>query len=112
MLELDYDISLARCPKLQDRKEALLHYWRSVIKKHETVSTLVEEIIESQDSELFLSLLLDCSRVPQVARAAQTDRTVVPLLYKVTDKSLLLNVDNFDLVRSPTSGPTLSSEPG
>ena len=127
MLELDYDISLARCPKLQDRKEALLHYWRSVIKKHETVSTLVEEIIESQDSELFLSLLSDCSRVPQVARAAQTDRTVVPLLYKVTDftnkqfstKSIwpgntkcLFIVDNFDLVRSPTSGPTLSSEPG
>ena len=85
MSQLDYDISLARCPKLQDRKEALLHYWRSVIKKHEVVSTLVEEIIASQDSELFLSLVLDCSSVPQVARAAQSDSTVLPLLYKVTD---------------------------
>lgn len=84
MPELDYDISLARCPKLQDRKEALLHYWRSVIKKHETVSTMVEEIIVSQDSELFLSFVLDCSSVPTVARAAQSDSTVLPLLYKVT----------------------------
>ena len=85
MPQLDYDISLARCPKLQDRKEALLHYWRSVIKKHETVSTMVEEIIASQDSELFLSFVLDCSSVPRVARAAQSDSTVLPLLYKVTE---------------------------
>ena len=84
ILESDYDISLARCPKLQDRKEALLHYWRSVIKKHATVSAIVEEIIESQDSDLFLSLVLDCSSVPQVARAAQSDSTVLPILYKVT----------------------------
>ena len=111
MSELNYDISLARCPKLQDRKEALLHYWRSVIKKHETVSTMVEEIIVSQDSELFLSFVLDCSSVPQVARAAQSDSTVLPLLYKVTDYWLKIFGDNFYLVRSPTSGPTLSSEP-
>ena len=87
MLEWYYDIPLARCPKLQDRKEALLHYWRSVIKKHETVSTMVEEIIASEDSELFLSLVLDCSRLPQVTRLAQSDSTVLPLLYKVTDIS-------------------------
>ena len=85
MLEWYYDIPLARCPKLQDRKEALLHYWRSVIKKHETVSTMVEEIIASEDSEVFLSLVLDCSRLPQVTRLAQSDSTVLPLLYKVTD---------------------------
>jgi len=76
---------LPRCPKLQDRKEALLHYWRSVIKKHATVSAIVEEIIESQDSDLFLSLVLDCSSVPQVARAAQSDSTVLPILYKITN---------------------------
>ena len=110
MPELDYDISLARCPKLQDRKEALLHYWRSVIKKHETVSAIVEEIIASQDPEVFLSLVQDCSSVPQVALAAQTDTTVLPLLYKVRDYFLKPKV-NFILVRSPISGPTLSSEP-
>ena len=87
MLEWYYDIPPARCPKLQDRKEALLHYWRSVIKKHETVSTMVEEIIASEDSEVFLSLVLDCSRLPQVTRLAQSDSTVLPLLYKVTDIS-------------------------
>ena len=87
MLDWYYDIPPARCPKLQDRKEALLHYWRSVIKKHETVSTMVEEIIASEDSEVFLSLVLDCSRLPQVARLAQSDSTVLPLLYKVTDIS-------------------------
>ena len=78
----NYNISLARCPELQDRKEALLHYWRSVIRKHPTVSNIVEEIIQSKDEELFLSLILDCSSVPRVSRAAQTDPTVLPLLFK------------------------------
>ena len=82
ILESDYDISLARCPKLQDRKEALLNYWRSVIKKHSTVSAIVEDIIERNDEELFLSLILDCSSLPQVSQAAQSDSTVLPLLIK------------------------------
>ena len=101
---LDNDISLARCPKLQDRKEALLNYWRSVIKKHSTVSAIVEDIIERNDEELFLSLILDCSSLPQVVEAAQSDSTVLPLLMK---EVLLSKVKLFqNIFRSQTSGPT------
>ena len=76
---------IVRCSKLQDRKDALLHYWRSVTKKHPQVSALVENIIESNDEELFLQLVLDCESVPEVSEAAKNDATVLPLLHKITN---------------------------
>ena len=74
-----------RCPKLQDRRDALLLYWKSVTKKHEVVSAIIESIIESKDEQLFLQLVLDCGSVPEVLEAASNDETVLPLLHKITN---------------------------
>ena len=76
---------LPRCPKLKDRRDALLNYWRSVTRKHSTVSNIVETIIDSGDEELFLQLVLDCASVPEVQEAAADDPTVLPLLQKITN---------------------------
>ena len=46
---------------------------------------MVENIIQSGDEELFLQLVLDCEDVPEVARLAKEDATVLPLLHKITN---------------------------
>eukprot|EP00090_Calanus_glacialis_P009336 TRINITY_DN17719_c0_g1_i2.p1 TRINITY_DN17719_c0_g1~~TRINITY_DN17719_c0_g1_i2.p1 ORF type:complete len:156 (-),score=37.46 TRINITY_DN17719_c0_g1_i2:42-509(-) len=77
-------ILLPRCRLLQERKEALMQYWRTVLKQSPTTSVLVENILASNDDEKFLKLLLDCSALPEVTLATEDDATVLPLLSKIT----------------------------
>ena len=77
-------ILLARCPLLEDRKDALLQYWRTVVKKSLVANDLVEEILASNDDEKFLKFLLDCSSLSEVSLATEKDATVLPLVTKIT----------------------------
>ena len=77
-------ILLPRCPLLQDRKDALLQYWRAVLKQSPTASVLVEDIRASNEDEKLLQFLLDCSVLPEVTLASENDDTVLPLLTKIT----------------------------
>ena len=77
-------ILLPRCPLLQDRKDALLQYWRTVLKKSPSASAVVEDILASNDDEKLLQLVLDCSVLPEVTLASEDDDSVLPLLSKIT----------------------------
>merc|ERR1711892_1141262 len=73
-----------RCPLLQDRKDALIQYWRTVVKKSPIASVLIEDILACNDDEKFLKFLLDCSTLPEVTLATEEDATVLPLVSKIT----------------------------
>ena len=77
-------ILLARCPLLEDRKDALLQYWRTVVKKSPIATDLIEEILASNDDEKFLKFLLDSSALPEVSLASEKDAAVLPLVTKIT----------------------------
>ena len=77
-------ILLPRCPLLQDRKDALLQYWRTVLIQSPAASVLVENILASNDEDKLLKFILDCSVLPEVTLAAEDDPAVLPLLSKIT----------------------------
>ena len=75
---------IPRCPSLQERRVLLLEYSRTVLSGSTVCSTILENILTAEDEELFVQFLLDCSVLPPVISAAQLDKEVLPLLFKIT----------------------------
>ena len=72
-----------RCPLLQERKFLLIEYARNIL-QHSPASTEILESVLSSDQDTLVQFLLDCSALPVVIRAAQNDKTILPLLFKVS----------------------------
>ena len=77
-------ILLARCPLLLDRKEALVHYSRTILEQSQTAYNCFESIMNSEEDERVLNFLLNCSNMPDVCLAAGEDSVALPLLIKIT----------------------------
>ena len=72
-----------RCPALQDRRDLLLEYARSILQQSPICLTIFENVLLSND-DTQVQFLLDCSVMPAVIRASQDDQSILPLLFKVT----------------------------
>ena len=73
-----------RCPQLQERRTSLLTYWFYILEQSDNCSFIVHEILESEDDNLLVQFVLDCSVLPQVILASQDNPNVLPLLFKIT----------------------------
>ena len=70
-----------RCPLLMERRILLLEYARSILQQSSTCSVIFEDILTTDN---FVQFILDCSVLPVVIHAAQHDKTVLPLLFKIS----------------------------
>ena len=74
---------MPHCPALQDRRDALLAYWRALAHPRPALAALLEFCI--QDEEKLLQLIVDCRALPEVTRAAEADQALLPLLDRITN---------------------------
>jgi hypothetical protein len=74
-------ILVPRCPLLHERRNLLLEYSRTVLQQSSTCSTIFEDILPTDN---FVQFILDCSVLPVVIHAAQHDKTILPLLFKIS----------------------------
>ena len=72
-----------RCPRMAERGALLLEYSRSLATKSPTCSSILDNIMHS-DEETRVQFVLDCTVLPPVIAAAQHDKEVLPLLCKIT----------------------------
>ena len=85
-LELE-DLShllVPRCPHLLERKALLVEYARSVLSSSEVCLSIFTNILDNGKEDEQVQLFLDCSAIPCVISANQDDKTVIPLLFRVT----------------------------
>ena len=75
-----------RCLKLQERAGLLFQYMNSIVQVSTTCLNILENVIlgSSVDQDVWVQFVLDCSVFPQVIASSQCDKTVLPLLFKVT----------------------------
>jgi hypothetical protein len=75
-LEIEYltYFLLPRCPLLHERAEVLLTYMQTVLMGSEACSTLLKNILLAckEDSNLWVQFVLDCSVLPPVITASQS----------------------------------------
>ena len=74
-------ILVPRCPLLHERRNLLLEYSRTVLQQSSTCSTIFEDILPTDN---FVQFILDCSVLPVVIHAAQHDKTILPLFFKIS----------------------------
>ena len=72
-----------RCPKLQNRREALLEFSFSILSKSEEAMNIFDKLMASNEHTK-VQFLLDCSVFPEVIHASQKDSKLLSLLFKVT----------------------------
>ena len=72
-----------RCPALAERGALLLEYSRSVLQKSPVCSSIFEAVLLCNE-ETRVQFVLDCSVLPLVITAAQHDKEVLSILFKVT----------------------------
>ena len=75
---------LPKCPFLQERKELLLVYSMNILQQSTVALEIFEQILTESNSEVFMQFVLDCSVIPIVIRAAQQDRTILTLFFKIS----------------------------
>ena len=75
---------LPKCPFLQERKELLLVYSKNILQQSTVALEIFEQILTESNSEVFMQFVLDCSVIPIVIRAAQQDRTILTLFFKIS----------------------------
>ena len=72
-----------RCPKLQNRREALLEFSFSVLSKSEEAINIFNKLMASNEHTQ-VQFLLDCSVFSEVIHASQKDSEILSILFKVT----------------------------
>ena len=75
---------LPRCPHLLERKALLVEYANTVLSSSKVCLSIFTNILDNGDEDERVQLFLDCSAIPCVISANQADRTVIPLLFRVT----------------------------
>ena len=74
---------LPRCPLLFERRQLLLEYSETIFSQSTVCTELFNTIMNSED-DIKVQFFLDCSVLPMVIKENQSDKTVVPLLFKFT----------------------------
>ena len=77
---------IPRCPALYERSLLLLYYMATMVNNSTVCKNILDTIVEDSklDETIYIQFVLDCSVLPQVITAAQSDQTVLPLLFKIT----------------------------
>ena len=74
---------VSRCPAQQERKALLIEYKYSILSESETCKEIFTNILKSSQEEQ-VQFFLDCSAIPNIIPANQNDKSVLPLLFKVS----------------------------
>ena len=75
---------LVFCPALQDCRATLFEYWDQIAFHNQTASKILSEI-QNATPDIFLQFILDCSVLPHVISAAQSEGyTIYEILFKAT----------------------------
>ena len=77
-------ILLPRCHRLQERRHDLLQFGRNTLSQSPVALSIFERIFSSKDEYTIVQFLLDPSAVPEIIAANQNDKTVLPLMFRVT----------------------------
>ena len=77
-------ILLPRCHRLQERQHDLLQFGRNTLSQSPVALSIFERIFSSKDEYTIVQFLLDPSAVPEIIAANQNDKTVLPLMFRVT----------------------------
>ena len=72
-----------RCPLLEDRREALLDFALAAAKPSPVCLSILDTAIAS-DEQSWLQFVLDCSTLPDVIQASQSDASTLKTLFKIT----------------------------
>ena len=74
---------IPRCPKLQDRRALLIEYVEGVLSESLVCLNIFKSILESSEEQQ-VQFFLDCSVIPEVIKAAQTNNSILTLLFRAT----------------------------
>ena len=74
---------LPRCPKLQERRALLIEYTQCVLSESLVCINIFKSILESSE-EKQVQFFLDCSVIPEIIQAAQTNNAILTLLFRAT----------------------------
>ena len=72
-----------RCPLLEDRREALLDF-ACAATEHSPYCRAILDTAMAGDEQVWLQFVLDCSTLPDVIQASQSDASVLKTLFKIT----------------------------
>ena len=75
-------ILVPRCSALKDKRAVLLGYAATILKHSELATEIFNKILA--DEENLVQFILDCSVLPPVIAAAQQDKSVLAIFFKVT----------------------------
>ena len=74
---------LIECSSLKQRRQAIFEYWDTIVAAHPVCADIVQSVRMSSP-KLLLQFILDCSVLSPVIAAAQQDKTILLLFFKVT----------------------------
>jgi len=72
-----------RCPKLQERRALLIEYTERVLSESQVCLNIFKSILQSSQEQQ-VQFFLDCSVIPKIIHAAQTDHSILTLLFRTT----------------------------
>ena len=72
-----------RCPKLLERRSLLIEYTEGALRESQVCLNIFKNILESSQEQQ-VQFFLDCSVIPEVIQAAQTDNSILTLLFRTT----------------------------
>ena len=72
-----------RCPKLQERRALLIEYTEGVLSESQVCLNIFKSILQSSQEQQ-VQFFLDCSVIPEIIHAAQTDHSILTLLFRST----------------------------
>ena len=76
-------ILVPRCSALKDKRALLIEYAATILKDSQLANRIFNQILLSEE-ETLVQFILDCSVLPPVIAAAQQDKTILELFFKVT----------------------------
>ena len=71
------------CPVLQERRALLIEYIEGVLSESLVCLNIFKSILESSQEQQ-VQFFLDCSVIPEVIQAAQSDNSILTLLFRAT----------------------------
>ena len=74
---------IPRCPMLQERRALLIEYTEGVLSESLDCQNIFKSILKSSEEQQ-VQFFLDCSVIPEVIKAAQSNNSILTLLFRAT----------------------------